>query len=83
MRSLPNRPAASAAAANSAMAQTSAAVSRPVAAIPEAAATQGAVYGPKCQYGCRTAMSRAVAAYRRTTHQGSGAVSMTKTRCKN
>ena len=46
-RSLPNRPVASAAAAHSAMAQTSAAISRPVAATPEAAATQGAVYGPK------------------------------------
>ena len=70
-RLLPNRPAASVAAAHSAMAQTSAAISHPVAAIPEAAATQGAVYGPKCQYGCRTAVSRAVAAYRRLNHQGS------------
>ena len=62
-RSLPNRPAASAVVAHSAMAQTSAAVSRPVVAIPEAAATQGAVYGPKCQYGCRTAVSRNTAAH--------------------
>ena len=60
------------------MAQTSAAVLRPVAATPEAVATQGAVYGPKCQYGCRAAISRAVAAHWRTTHQGSGAVSTTK-----
>ena len=77
-RSLPNRPAASAAAAGSAMAPTSAAVSRPVAATPEAAATQGAVYGPKCQYGCRTAVSRAVPAHWRLNLQGSEGVSATK-----
>ena len=51
-RLLPNRPAALAVAAHSAMARTSAAVSRPVAATPDAAATQGAVSRNTAAHWC-------------------------------